>query len=84
MELSKFTANCTKSAQFAYPCPELCEIHALRAHFSRFCIPSGKIAKIPAIRIMFNSCRFRMIHPIENNPGYSEISKIHLVFINSQ
>ena len=38
------------------PCPELREIHALRAHFSRFCIPSGKkIAKICAIRILFNS-----------------------------
>ena len=84
MELSKFTANCAKSAQFTDPCPELREIHALRANFSRFCIPSGKIAKIRAIRVMFHSCRFRTIHPIGNNPGYSKFSKIHLVFINSQ
>ena len=55
MEPSKFTMNCTKSAQFANPCPELREICALHANFSRFCIPSGKIAKICAIRVMFNS-----------------------------
>ena len=81
MELSKFTVNCAKSAQFADPCPELRKIHALHAHFSRFCIPSGKIR---AIHVMFNSCRFHMIHTIGNNPGYSEFSEICLVFINSQ
>ena len=82
MELSKFTVNCAKSAQFADPCPELCEIRTLRSHFSRFCIPSGKVAKIRAIHVMLNSCKFRMIHPIGNNPGYSEFFKICLVFIN--
>ena len=55
MELSKFTVNCAKPAQFTNPCPELREIHALHAHFSRFCIPSGKIAKIHATHVMFNS-----------------------------
>ena len=55
MELSKFTVNCEKSTQFADLCPELREIRTLHAHFSRFCIPSGKIAKICAIRAMFNS-----------------------------
>ena len=52
-----------KSAQFADPYPELREIRVLHAHFSRFCIPSGKIAKIRAIRVILNFfCRFRMIH----------------------
>ena len=58
MELSKFTANCTKSAQFTDPCPELCEICALHANFSRFCIPSGKIARIRAIRIILIFAEF--------------------------
>ena len=84
MELSKLTANCAKLAQFTDPCPELREICALRAHFSRFCIPSGIIAKIHAIRLMLNSCRFHMIHPIGNKPGYSKSSEIHPAFINSQ
>ena len=52
MELSKFTVNCAKPAQFADPCPELCEIPAFRTNFSKFCIPSGKIAKIHAIHVM--------------------------------
>ena len=55
MELSKFTVNCAKSTQFADPCPELHKISTLHAHFSRFCIPSGKIAEIRTIRVMFNS-----------------------------
>ena len=84
MELSKFTANCTKSAQFADPCPEVREIPAFCTHFSRFCIPSGKIVKIHAIYVILNSCRFCMIHIDGNNPGYSKFSKIHLVFINLQ
>ena len=53
MELSKFTVNCPKSAQFTNPCPELHDIRTFRAHFSRFCIHSGKIAKIRTIRVMF-------------------------------
>ena len=84
MELSKFTANCAKSAQFANPCPELSEIHALRTNFSKFCIPSSIIAKIRAIRVILIFHRIHMIHPIGNNPGYSEFSKICPVFINSQ
>ena len=46
MELSKFTANCTKSAQFAHPNCESCEIHAICTNFLRFSVPTGKIAKI--------------------------------------
>ena len=84
MELSKFTVNGAKSTQFADHCPELREIHALHTHFSRFCIPSGKIAKIHTIRVMFNSCRFCMIHPIGNDPGYSKFSEICPVFITLQ
>ena len=53
MELSKFTVNCTKSTQFADPCPELYEIHAIRTNFSRFSIPTGKIVKICAICVNF-------------------------------
>ena len=53
MELSKFTANCTKSAQFADPCPELCKICAMHANFSMFSIPTAKIVKIHAIRVNF-------------------------------
>ena len=52
MELSKFTVNCTKSTQFANPCPELHKICTLHANFSRFCIPRGKIAKIRGIHVM--------------------------------
>ena len=84
MELSKFTANCAKSTQFADPCPELREIHTLHATFSKFCIPGSKIAKICAIHVVLIFCRIRMIHPIGNNPGYSEFSEICPVFINSQ
>ena len=52
MELLKFTVNCTKSAQFTDPCPELREIRTIRANFSRFSIPTGKIIKIHAIRVI--------------------------------
>ena len=52
MELSKFTVNCTKSTQFACPCPELCEIHTISANFLKFSIPTGKIVKIHAIRVI--------------------------------
>ena len=83
MELSKFTANCAKSTQFADPHPELREIHALHAHFSWFYIPSGKIAEIRAIRVTFIFCRIRTIHPIGNNPGCSKFSEICLVSTNS-
>ena len=83
MELSKFTVNCAKSTQFANPCPELHEIHALRTNFSRFCIPSSKIAKIRAIRVTLIFHKICMIRPVGNNPGYSEFSEIHPVFINS-
>ena len=50
MELSKFTANCAKSAQFAHPNCESREIRAICANFPRFSVPMGKIAKISAIR----------------------------------
>ena len=46
MKLSKFTANCTKSAQFAH-CPrKSCKIHAICISFPRFSVPTSKIAKI--------------------------------------
>ena len=46
MELSKFTANCAKSAQFAHPHRESRKIHAICANFLRFSVPTSKIAKI--------------------------------------
>ena len=46
MELSKFTANCAKSAQFAHPNCESHEIRAISANFPRFSVPMSKIAKI--------------------------------------
>ena len=75
MELSKFTVNCAKYTQFADPCPELHEICALHAHFSRFCIHSSKIVKICAIHVILSFCRFCMTRLAGNNPGYSEFSK---------
>ena len=51
MELSKFTANCTKSAQFAHPNCESREIRSICANFPRFSVPTSKIAKISG-----NSC----------------------------
>ena len=48
MELSKFTTNCAKSAQFAHP---NCESRAICANFLRFSVPMSKIAKISG-----NSC----------------------------
>ena len=44
MELSKFTVNCAKSAQFTNPCPELISQGSL--------YPLVKIIKICAIRVM--------------------------------
>ena len=41
MELSKFTANCAQSAQFAHPCPESCEIRAIHADFPGFSVSIG-------------------------------------------
>ena len=82
MELSKFTANCTKSTQFADPCPELREIHALRAHFSRFFIPSGKIAKIHAIHVMFNSLQISLLE-ITQATVNSVKSALYLLICNS-
>ena len=46
MELPKFTANCTKSAQFAHCHCKSCKICAICANFPRFSVPMGKIAKI--------------------------------------
>ena len=51
MKLSKFTANCAKSAQFAHPHRESCKIHAICANFLRLSVPMSKIAKISG-----NSC----------------------------
>ena len=62
MELSKFTVNCAKSAQFADPCPESHEICTVHTNFPRFSVPIGKIAKIRSIRVLLYFCRFCVIH----------------------
>ena len=46
MELPKFTANCTKSAQFAHCHHKSCKIHAICINFPGFSVPMRKIAKI--------------------------------------
>ena len=46
MELSKFTANCTKYAQFAHCYRESHKICTICANFPRFSVPTSKIAKI--------------------------------------
>ena len=46
MELPKFTANCTKSAQFAHCHHKSRKIHAICINFPRFSVPTSKIAKI--------------------------------------
>ena len=45
MEFPKFTANCTKSAQFAHCHHKSCKIHAICINFPRFSVPMGKIVK---------------------------------------
>ena len=51
MELPKFTANCTKSAQFAHRHHKSCEIHAICTNFPRFSVPMGRIVKFRDIRV---------------------------------
>ena len=46
MELSKFTANCAKSAQFAHCHHKSCKICAICINFPRFSVPTSRIAKI--------------------------------------
>ena len=46
MELPKFTANCTKSAQFAHCHCKSRKIRAICINFPRFSVPTSKIAKI--------------------------------------
>ena len=46
MELPKFTANCTKSAQFAHCHYKSRKIHTICINFPRFSVPTSKIAKI--------------------------------------
>ena len=46
MELSKFTANCAKSALFAHCHHKSRKIHAICINFPRFSVPTSKIAKI--------------------------------------
>ena len=86
MELLKLTANCAKSTQFIDPCPELREIHTLRTHFSRFCIPSGKIAKICTIRVMFkfsaDSAQFTLLE-ITQATANSVKSTLYLLIHNN-
>ena len=45
MELPKFTANCTKSAQFAHRHCKSREIHIICTNFPRFSVPTGRIVK---------------------------------------
>ena len=51
MELPKFTANCTKSAQFAHCHRKSCKIHAICINFPRFFVPMGRIVKFRDIRV---------------------------------
>ena len=78
MELSKFTSNCAKSAQFTDSCPELRKIRALCAHYSRFCIPSGKIAKICSIHVMFNSLQILHDSPCERSHNLDRSFRIFI------
>ena len=81
MELSKFTANCEKSTQFTDPCPEPHKIRTLHARFSRFCIPSGKIAKIRAIRVMFILADFARFILMEITPATANSVKSALYLL---
>ena len=85
MELSKFTANCAKSTQFANPCPELCKIRALHANFSWFYIPSGKIAKICPIHVMLILADFTQFTLLEitQAPANSAKSTLYLLICNN-
>ena len=51
MELPKFTANCTKSAQFAHCHCKSRKIHAICFNFPRFSVPTGRIVKFRDIRV---------------------------------
>ena len=51
MELPKFTANCTKSAQFAHCHCKSHKIHAICINFPRFSVPTGRIVKFCDIRV---------------------------------
>ena len=67
MELSKFTANCAKSAQLANPCPELREICALHAHFSRFFADFAQFTLLEITQATANSAKFALYLLICNN-----------------
>ena len=51
MELPKFTANCTKSAQFAHCHRKSHKIRAICVNFPRFSVPTGRIVKFRDIRV---------------------------------
>ena len=53
MELSKFTANCTKSAQFAHCHCKSRKIRAICVNFPRFSVPMGR-----TVKFRVNSCTF--------------------------
>ena len=59
MELSKFTANCAKSAQFAHCHCKSHEIRAICINFLRFSVPTSKIAKLVAIHALGKLRKFR-------------------------
>ena len=62
MELSKFTANRAKSAQFTHPHPKSREIHAFHGNFPRFSVPTSEIVKFHDICVFLYFCRFRALH----------------------
>ena len=51
MELSKFTANCAKSAQFAHCHCKSRKIHAICVNFPRFSLSMGRIVKFCDIHV---------------------------------
>ena len=51
MELLKFTANCTKSAQFAHCHRKSHKIRAICINFPRFSVPTGRIVKFCDIHL---------------------------------
>ena len=51
MELPKFTANCTKSAQFAHHHCKSGKIRTICVNFPRFSVPMGRIVKFCNIHV---------------------------------
>ena len=62
MKLSKFTANCAQSAQFAHPCPESLKFMQSMLISQDSLSPLAKIAKIYDICALLYFRRFCAIH----------------------